>query len=574
MYLKRNELTANIAVSACLLIACLQVPEAQAQSPATGPANCSEALAQADESYPFLRQLPLTESPDTLVEIDAIEYSRLRIFNENDPDENNLLFRWANRIHVLTQQSTVEQLLLFEPGEQVPGRLLEESARILRNQNYFYDADLRFSSNCNDRVRVEVITKDNWSLTPNLSIDRSGGDNTYSFGLRESNLLGLGKQLAIERSEDLDRESEEIAYTDPNVLGTWIRNQTVFTDSDDGSRKLFDLALPFYALDSRRSWSFRLEDESRIDAQFFLGEEVSEVKHDIEIGELAYGWSRGLVDARYVRWSAGLMYRRDRFTPGLDLPSPLRFPADRELVYPFLQVALGEDRFVTAFNFNEILRTEDIYLGYRLSARVGYAGEEIGSDQTRFLVEGEFTDTLFYDSRQLWQYGVNWTALLNQDSGHSEDVIVDFNTRYFLRQSERWSFFVRLRSTYTNNLSRERQQFMGGDMGVRAYDNRLQVGDRNVVLSLEERVYTDLHLLNLLRVGGAVFADVGRAWTPGVDSGLDDPWLANVGFGLRLMSSKAASSRIAHLDFAFPVTNRNHPAVDRVQIAFNIKGRF
>ena len=259
---------------------------------------------------------------------------------------------------------------------------------------------------------------------------------------------------------------------------------------------------------------------------------------------------------------------------GPDLPAPSLFPVDRKLSYPFVQVELGEDRFVTAFNLDEILRTEDLYLGYNLKTRIGYAARSFGSNQDRIVVEGSFTDTLHYDSRRLWQHSLNWGALLNQDSGHSEDVIFGYSSRYFHRQSDRWSFSAQMRGTYSHNLSRERALFMGGETGVRAFDNRLQSGSRSLVVSLEERLYTDLHIFNLMRVGSALFVDVGRAWTPGEPSGLDDPWLANIGIGLRLMSSKAASSRIAHIDFAFPVTNRNHPAVDSIQIAINVKSRF
>lgn len=570
----QNKLTSTNPLRLCLLLICLHSAHAYGQSLSDSGLSCSQPLPAADESYPFLRQTPLTESPETVLDIQSIEFSRLQIFDENNPEEDNWLFRWANRLHILTRENIVDRLLLFEEGEQVEGHTLEETARILRSQNYFFDADLRFRSRCDDQVEVEVITKDTWSLTPNLSFDRSGGENTFTVGISDSNLLGLGKQLAIERGEDLDRISNEIAYTDPNVLGTWVRNQTVVTDSDDGSRQLFDLALPFYRLDSRRSWGVKLENQSRIDAQFFLGEEVTEVKHDIELGEISYGWSRGLIDGRYTRWSAGISYRRDRFASGPDLPPPSLFPVDRELSYPFLQLELGEDRFVTAFNLDEILRTEDLYLGYNLKTRIGYAAERLGSNQNRIVLEGSFSDTLHYDSRQLWQHSFSWAALLNQDSGHSEDVVLGYSTRYFFRQSDRWSFSAQMRGTYTNNLSRERALFMGGETGVRAFDNRLQSGSRNLVISLEERLYTDLHVLNLIRVGGAIFTDVGRAWTPGQPSGLDDPWLANIGFGLRLMSSKAASSRIAHIDFAFPVTNRNHPAVDSVQIAINVKSRF
>ena len=73
---------------------------------------------------------------------------------------------------------------------------------------------------------------------------------------------------------------------------------------------------------------------------------------------------------------------------------------------------------------------------------------------------------------------------------------------------------------------------------------------------------------------GPGMIDVGRAWDPELSDPFADEILADVGFGLRLASSKAASSRIAHLDFAFPVTNRNDPKVDNVQVSFTIKGSF
>ena len=57
-------------------------------------------------------------------------------------------------------------------------------------------------------------------------------------------------------------------------------------------------------------------------------------------------------------------------------------------------------------------------------------------------------------------------------------------------------------------------------------------------------------------------------------NGVEDKVLADVGFGLRLASSKAASGRIAHIDFAFPLTNRGDPDVRSLQIAFNVKGTF
>ena len=97
---------------------------------------------------------------------------------------------------------------------------------------------------------------------------------------------------------------------------------------------------------------------------------------------------------------------------------------------------------------------------------------------------------------------------------------------------------------------------LGGDNGLRGYPLRYQSGDRRLLATLEQRFYTDLYLWRLLRIGGAAFADVGRAWG-GLDPNLHDPgWLGDVGAGLRVVSTRSAFSNVLHLDVAAPVGAR------------------
>ena len=150
-------------------------------------------------------------------------------------------------------------------------------------------------------------------------------------------------------------------------------------------------------------------------------------------------------------------------------------------------------------------------------------------------------------------------------------MLVNYSTRYFLNQSRYRSFFASLDLVYSKNLNTHQQIVFGGDTGARAFDNRLQTGDRRFKLTLEERVYTDIHLLNLVRLGGAIFFDIGRAWQPGVDDGFEDNYLLNIGFGIRLASTKADAGRVIHIDLAFPLTNKDDPAVDSSELSINIK---
>lgn len=566
----------KLNIWSCFLFSASYCLPASAQSNANANTlACQQEFQQASAGYRFSeatqRELPESSEP---LSIGAIHITRLPIFDESNPDEDWLLFRWANAIHILTRKATVEQQLLFSSGDQADQQLLEESERLLRQQGYFYDADIRPVSLCGQQVDIEVITRDNWSLTPSLAFDRAGGENTYSVGLRDANLLGYGKLLAISDGRDTERSSTELLYQDNNLFGTRMRNSLSLVNSSDGDTRALAVDLPFFALDSRRAWALRGRDEERIDSQYFRSEEVSEVRHEIRDFEFEWGMSRGLQEGMARRWWLGLRYQEDIFKAADVLPPPANFPRDREMVYPFIALQLLEDNFVTAFNLDQIYRTEDLHLGRDLQLEIGYAARSFGSDSDRLLMRADYTDTLHYDQDSLWQHALHLEGVYNQDSDAAEDLLLSYENRYFRRQTRHRSFFARLQAVYSKNLNSHRQVVLGGANGARAFESQLQTGDRRLLLTLEERLYSDIHLWNLLRVGAAAFIDAGRMWSSTGETGTADKWLHNVGIGLRLASSRAASDRIAHLDFAFPTSNRSDPQVDDYLVSFTIKGSF
>lgn len=547
---------------------------AQASNPAL---SCKPQFVPADGDYQFtgVEHPELAAAGDDVeMEIDRIYLSRLPIFNTANDSEDNWLFRWANNFHLLTREVTINQQLLFNEGETVPVRLVDETARLLRDQGYFHDVDIRPVSRCGDSIDVEVITKDNWSLTPTLAFDSVGGESTYSIGVRDSNLLGRGKLLALNRGKELDRQSTELLYQDNNVFGSRLRNRISLIDSSDGDSRAFDLDLPFYSLDSRFAWAVRLLDEERLDTQYARSVEVSEVRHDIEDYTAELGFSSGLRNGVSRRLRMGFRHQRDRFELSDALPPPSAFPADRQMDYLFLGYEALENSYTTAFNLDQIYRTEDLHLGFRLDVSAGYASKALGSDQHRYILRGNFHDSLLFNSDTYWRHELEWEGFYNQDSEAFEDLLVRYEHRYFHRQTQRYSFFARAEAVYGKNLNSHRQTVLGGNTGARGFENRFQTGDSRFLLSLEERWYSDIHLFNLIRLGAAVFVDTGRVWSDDPDLPEDTTWLADVGFGLRFASSKAASNRIAHLDFAFPLTHAGEQGVEDLLINFTIKGRF
>ena len=421
---------------------------------------------------------------------------------------------------------------------------------------------------------MEVVTRDVWSFTPEISYKRAGGRNSYGFGIRDTNILGTGQQVAFIVKQRLDRKTKRYVYKNSNMMGTRVAGSAVFSDSDDGTEQIVSLGLPFYSLATRRSWGVGITEFDRKDPQFFRGREVTEVRHEGEDYRVQLGFSKGVLDGRTRRWSFGYQYRRDRFVAGDELPPPLVFPVDQRLSFPFLGFASIADAYTTAFNFDEILRTEDLHLGHSFFSRFGYAASALGSDADRIVADGNFSDTLYFNRDSWWRHELSWQGLWNLASHKSEDVLIDYSMRYYRNQTRQRSFFTSLNVTYSKNLNTNHQVVFGGNTNARAFDNRFQVGDRRWVLSIEERRFTNFHLFNLVRLGWALFADIGRAWRPGVDSGLADDYLADVGFGLRLSSTKGDAGKIVHIDIARPLTNKDDPSVSATQISVGIKDRF
>lgn len=550
--------------------------------------SSSLALAAANESADPLGQLPCRPSYASAAtgfdflatkqehrippgsRIGRIRYTRLAIFDESDPKENRWFYRWVNRVHVITKPGTLQQQLLFEGDDPYDDRIIKESARILRSDKYLADATIRPVSFCDDRVDVEVISRDVWSLSPEASFIRSGGKSTFRFSLRETNLFGSGKELAISGKRDVDRDSTDIRYKDSNLFGSRVVTRLRFIDSDDGSTKLARLSLPFYALDTRRSWGVSAEQRDVVDSQYFSAVKVSQVRHETTFYQAFYGFSKGLNNGVARRFSVGYQLEEHQFSLAEELPPPALLPRDRRLSYPFLRYESVADSYAESFNLEQIQRTEDLHLGRRVIGRIGYST----TDGKRLVLDGRLRNMHRLQHRSLLQHQLSWQGFWNLHRSEVEELQLQYELQYFRSQTDKRSFFAALSASYVKNISTDKQLQLGGNNGVRGYPQRFASGDRSYLLSLEQRMYTNLHILQLVRVGWAVFFDMGKAWFPGGDNGAGNELLKNVGIGLRLSSSKAELGKMMHLDIAYPMDRRDDPEVDSIQFLVTMKNSF
>ena len=508
--------------------------------------------------------------------IAGVRLVRVNVFDPTIVEEDIPLFRFVNRIHIVTRESTIEKQLLFRVGDRYDASVLRETERRLRSNGYLIDAQIGPVAYADGKVELIVRTQDTWTLRPDFKFGRSGGQNTTGFALEEQNFLGTGARLALGYEQNVDREIRSIDYSDLNLNAQhWLLAAQV-ADNSDGYRQALRVERPFYALDSRWAAGASLRNEARIDSVYDLGQVVE--KFDTREREaIAYaGWSQGLRDGFATRWTGGITFDERHAKSVEGEPPASILPADRRLIYPWVGVEVAQDEFREAFNFNQIGRVEDIALGWQARLRLGVATRALGSDRDALVFDGSASRGSQPSRSQTWL----WNAAANGriEHGALADAVFSIATRYYWRQTGRHTLFLEFGIDHGVNLDVDKQLTLGGDNGLRGYPLRYRTGQERWLFTAEERLFTDWYPFRLFSVGAAAFFDIGGVRGGSLVQATPAPGqpttnvLKDVGFGLRLGNMRSALGNVVHFDVAFPLDG--DPSISKVQFLVKAERSF
>ncbi|GAB3370001.1 hypothetical protein NCG89_09170 [Spongiibacter taiwanensis] len=499
--------------------------------------------------------------------IKGIDYEVLPIFDPNNPDENYAIYRLFNFLHIDTKPGTLEKQMLLSPGEPLNPDELYENERQLRENGYLVDAMIVPEEVCDDGIRLRTVVRDVWTLYASGSASRSGGDNSVGAGLTENNLFGLGQELSVGYYENDDRDGYGFSYYAPDLITQHLELALDYYDNSDGDELSVNLKRPFYKLDSR--WGAGAStDQIRLTENVERDDVVINRYQRESINNSAFwGWSAGLENNEVHRWRIGYTEQIDEFTAVMDPSSP---PDDVELRYPWVNWEYLQDRFWTTSNITRSHRQEDIPIGLRSSVTLGYASESAGSDRNAAIYNYNLSYSTNAGHSHLVRTRAEGSGRYNLDTDLPEEAIYSFNLDYFkfIDPNNRW--FINLQYNLARNIRDDRSFTTGDGDALRGYPSDIQRGNHQWTFTAERRHFTDIHLLNLAWLGGAIYFDAGRTW----DSDSDDPdvderVLSNIGMGLRISPSKFRIDRVAHIDIAWPLDEGDN--IDNYQIL--IKGR-
>jgi outer membrane protein assembly factor BamA len=526
------------------------------------------ALAQDCEPPPGVPGFAELEAAGaTIGEIQVVPQD---IFDLSDPKENNVMFRFANALHIVTRPGVLRRLVLFRSGEPLSLHAIEETERLMRANQQFYDVCIRPIA-WNDGVAdIEIRTRDTWSLDPGLSFSRTGGANSTGIGFTEENLLGTGTTIGFTRKSDVDRTGTEFTFGNQHLFGGWTALNYTFSDLDDGESQSLGIARPFYSLDTRWAASAAASTDDRIDSVYSGGVIVGQYRHRQDSAQVSGGWSRGLVEGWTRRYSLGLTYRDDRYELDPARTPPSQLPADQTLVAPFLRYEVIEDHFEKFSNRDLIGRPEYFLTGFSSSAQLGYAFAGFGSTSEQWLYSGQVSNGYEFSGDHVLLLAAAFSG--QSGSEDSETQSLGGSASYYGSQGKHTLFYASIALDTVFSADLTNLLLIGGDNGLRGYPLRYQTGKHRALLTVEERLYTDWYPFRLFRIGAAAFLDVGRAWGGDEINRADPGWLANAGFGLRIISARSSSGSVWHIDLAFPISPA--PGVDPVQFLVKTRRSF
>jgi len=262
------------------------------------------------------------------------------IFDTDDPEENNVLYRLANWLNPTIWPSALRSQLVIEEGDPYRPGEVSESERILRDKPYVSAAWVAPVRVCGDQVDVVVLTRDTWTRSVNVGVSRSGGENTFELGVSDPNFFGTGKSFAISHTNDPDRSTTSVNYRDPNIWGSRWQADLSVAERSDGNGARIAIERPFFSENAQ--WAFGVEaaDDEREEDLFFGGDEVSTFERDRRQFGVFYGTALATGGVTQTRLLAGYRFDEQRFEPVDGELAPDPFPDDRTRSYPWVFVTV------------------------------------------------------------------------------------------------------------------------------------------------------------------------------------------------------------------------------------------
>jgi len=469
--------------------------------------------------------------------------------NEDNGKDTSWFSELTNSLHYTTREWVVRNFLLFTEGARLDPLDISESERLLRESPSFLDARIKIIPlEKSDSVDVQVITKDRWTLT--LQVSYNSQKSSY-FGVSDGNFLGMGHSLDGTITHDQDPTTgwgTNLKYTAKNVAG-------YFTDITGGlelnkksSIKTLDFSRPFVSVKTHFAGGLGLQ-MMRSKALFVTRDSFSLIPFSSNTIDLWAGYSFPFFFGPSVFRSKTNLIVAGRINRSNFSERPIVSPDSNQLftnnVTYYLSSGIINRRYYRDNYIQRFGPTEDIPIGGMLGYTWGYEVNEF-SDRYYSGVEGVYSrriPELGYFSLYTAAGGYFRKGRWQQNVYHF-DVL--YHSKLYEKNEWKWRFFAQ--NAYvigTNRYDRE-QVFLDTENGLRGYDRFSINGVSKGLLKLEGRLFVPFRPLGFA-IGINLFSDFGTAAVKGEEL-FNSTIYQSYGAGLRITNESITK---ASFDIAF-----------------------
>lgn len=475
-----------------------------------------------------------------------------QVYDLNKPGEDAWYSRLADALHIKTRPGVVRDQLLFQSGDPVRAPLIYQTERRLRSYKFLRKADI-VPVACHDgRVDVDVNVKDSWTLKPEVAYERIGGQNIVSFQLKDENLFGLGKTIALGHIHGTQRDENYASYFDPALAGSRWQLLASASNLSDGYGRQLSINRPFFA--DATAWSGGASFlTQQADVNFYNDGKQAWVASD-QTRQVSLSWQHLVAWDGVSGLRAGVRYIDEAWRYGPLIPRAPRLrprPALPDRQFRGLQGTLNffQDRYATFYNMAQIGRAEDYNLGWTASAAAGFFPTSFGSSSDAWI--GGLGAT--YGTRLPWDGAVFVSAGVGgrHARGAWRGSYGDLGATWYDQTFDRQTLVAHVTADWQLRPDPEDQLYLGGLAGLRGYPNYFRAGDRRWTLTLEDRIFTTTTFVNTFKLGYVAFLDAGRIDQPGGQG-----WsriFSDVGGGLRFGNARGAFDNVIYLTVAVPL---------------------
>src|SRR5437588_2132243 len=501
---------------------------------------------------PFLLSLAVLAGSVASAEplrVGSITIHALDVYSSEEASKG-WVYRAADRLHIDTRRSVIEQFLLFHTGDEYRPELLAQTERNLRARGFLKSASVVASPPHDGVVDVVVTTQDAWSIAPETQAGNKGGASTYGAQMTDSNVLGFGKDAEVLWSRGIDRSSLGMNYSDPAFFAPYWNAKLGYDRNSDGYDHQLSVARPFYSFDTRWATELSFNGFEQDDHLYAGGREAERFRHHRReiVGD--YGVALAARDDAATRLTGGVRLVDNSFA-GVNSHPLSVLPEPREFRYLFVRLDHVESDFVKMNFVNKDVRFEDFNLGRQASMEAAISPRTLGTDETIGFVRLAASDGTRVGGDGFVLPSVSLSSRFDGGPQHT----IASSSVLLVRRAEAAhprALVGRIALTSGWRVDRDLQFFADGLTGLRGYRAHTFAGDRAIIMNLEERLYLGREILQLASPAVVGFIDAGNATSGGFGDLMK--LKTDIGVGLRVGLPRTPKN-LLRVDFSYALND-------------------